>query len=265
MNIMLRRIIFIIISLITSYINCSVCSDNEDYNSYEKCLKLKVSDNSTQVCIRKSSTGKGCKETTLCTDVKLSTDEICSKLTVSKDKANTHICINHWDLDKCKETFVRKYGLPDVDDLLLLNELDLDDLSFFDKNMPNFFSYSMGAFLPIKDCEEHLICIEENLCTNVNYVNSDNKCSNLTVSKENLNTHVCIKNPEEGATNCIETNVCTKVKYGGTNEKCAKLTSKAGTKCIKDPSGEGCKETNDGSFLNIFYGLMILLFILIKS
>ena len=222
MKALLRIIIAIIISLISSYINCSPCSENTDSESYGSCLELNVTDESTQVCTRKSSTGKGCKETSLCTDVKLSKDEICSKLTVSRDKANTHICVNHWDLEKCQETLKTKYGLPSEEELMLVRQDDLG-MGSSDNDLPLFFSTSIGAFLPIEDCYEHLLC--------------------------------------------IETNICTEVKYGGTDEKCAKLTSKEGTKCIKDPLSDGCKETPkepskiDGSFLKVFYGLILLLFI----
>ena len=87
-------------------------------------------------------------------------------------------------------------------------------------------------------------CKEENICVNVNYVDSDNKCSKLTVSSINSTTHICVKNPDKNYNNYIESNKCNDVKYGGTNEICSKLISSNGKICIKDQSSESCKETD---------------------
>ena len=254
----MHKIIFITyLSIILSYINCSECSENKNSTDDETCSKLRVEDEMTQVCIKKSSEGKGCKETNICTEVlSRANDEICSKLNVSPDKNNTHICINSpsMNISKCISLLKRKYDLDEEEELIFLKDdgpliEKLENKNYF-LYQQNFliFSISLGAFLPIEAClnedEFPSKCIEESECTKVKYVNSDVKCSKLSVSKINMYTHICIKNPEEGATDCIESNICSHVKFGGTHEKCANLTSTEGTICIKDPLGEGCKETD---------------------
>jgi hypothetical protein len=220
---MIGKIVIILysVSLIISYIECSACSQDTNSTTYEECLKLRVTDESTQVCTRKSSSS-GCMEKSLCTDITyISNDEICSKLSVSPDKVNSHMCTSYVNLEECQQIIKRKYGLPEEEELMVLkNESSLDAA------IPHFFSMSFGCFFPIEDCISQI--------------------------------------------KCIETNICTEVRYGGTDEKCAKLTSKAGTTCIKDPLGEGCIESgssrrkkNLGSFLNISFKLMVLLFIFI--
>ena len=195
------------------------------------------------------------------------TNEICSKLSVSPDKINTHICIlgpkDYGGLSECEAILKKKFRFSNDEELIIIkpdfiNELNLNtDLN----DEYHIFSVSLGAFLPTSECKLEK-CIEENICTKVKYVNSDDQCSKLEVSTDNLNTHVCIKNPEINSKNCIETNICTNVKYGGTNEKCGKLLSSHNEKtCVKDPLSEGCKETDlciEAKYVNSFYKCSLL-------
>ena len=214
-------IILLSVSLIISYIECSACSQNTDSSSYQECLELEVTDESTQVCTKKDSSN-GCMEKSLCTDVTyISNSTICSKLSVSPDKVNTHTCISYVNLEECQQLLKTKYRMSEDEELMIIEEIDF---LASDEDIPIYFSTSLGCFFPPSEC--------------------------YSLKK------------------CIETNVCTEVKYGGTDEKCAKLTSKAGTICIKDPFGEGCiesgasrKKKNLGSFLNISFKLIVLLFI----
>jgi len=172
------------------------------------------------------------------------TNEICSKLSVSKDKINTHVCIKDTpklNMALCEKFLKKKYGLSDTEELIALTGIGEEDYSIF--------SPTLGSFLPINLCFNNATfciskCKEENICANVNYVDSDNKCSKLAVSSINSNTHMCVKNPDKNYNNCIESNKCNDVKYGGTNEICSKLISSDGKICIKDQSSEGCKETD---------------------
>ena len=160
------------------------------------------------------------------------TNEICSKLSVSSDKLNTHVYVNSLlNGDECSL-------LLKQDDILKQLNSDFVD---FDLDY-QIFSVSLGVFLPLTDC---YFCKEEDICSNVKYIDSDEKCSKLKPISFNLNTnYLCIKNPAPNAKNCIETNKCTDIKFGGTNGKCSKLNSSEGKICIKDPSSNGCKETD---------------------
>lgn len=184
------------------------------------------------------------------------TNEICSKLSVSKDKINTHVCIKDTpklNMSLCEKFLKNMYGLSDKEELIIFDSEELNILKNFINGTGEvdyyLFSTSLGAFLPTNlCCKNATICIskckEENICANVNYVDFDNKCSKLTVSSINSTTHICVKNPDKIYNNCIESNKCNDVKYGGTNEICSKLISSDGKICIKDQSSEGCKETD---------------------
>ena len=181
------KIIFITyLSIILSYINCSECSENKNSTDDETCSKLRVEDEMTQVCIKKSSEGKGCKETNICTEV-LSTanDEICSKLSVSPDKNNTHICIKSTLLTftECKTLYKRLYGLDDEKELSIIMPFLIEDSNengFFNPKNYLVFNLSSGHYHTMEDClREDLLekygftqkCIEESECLNVKYVN----------------------------------------------------------------------------------------------
>lgn len=268
----MKRILWLIfIFLISSYINCSACSNNKDANDYETCSKLQVDNPNTQVCIKNASS-KGCKQTTICTEalyvnsddkcsrlsvdsskkethtciknpdntktncieiekcnsvdsinysfdclkypvsngkqnthvctknsnseenvcketnmcldiMKGATNEICSKLSVSSDKINTHTCIlgpqNIQDISECETLLKNKYRIPMDEELIILKGDTLNGLNS-DIDIA-LFSVSAGAFLPLSDCKLEK-CIEENICTKVKYVNSDDQCSKLEVS-----------------------------------------------------------------------------------
>lgn len=169
-------------------------------------------------------------------------DEVCSKLSASKDKMNTHVCIlgnPKLNLALCEKTLKKKYGISDKEELIIIaNNGDYQ-----------VFSSSLGLFLPLNDCYNNgtiytaIQCEEENICINANYANSDSECLKLTVSSENASTHICVKNPLKNSNNCIKSNKCNDAKYGGTNDICSKLISSNGKICIKDQSSEGWKET----------------------
>ena len=237
---------FLLINL--SYTNCSACSQNTLSTTDEECFKLAVDDEKTQVCIKHPSSN-GCKQTNLCIEkTKEASNEICSKLRVSSNNFNTHVCImsNEINLVECQKILKQKYNLPADEELMIIKGDILNNMNeignFGNSGDFQIFSTSLGAFLPLAKC---FSCKEEDLCTNVKYVDSDEKCSKLKPISFNLNTnYLCIKNPEPNTNNCIETNKCTDIKIGGTNEKCGRLNSSNGKLCVKDQSSNGCKETD---------------------
>ena len=215
-------------------VNSAGCQEYDLCQNSNKCQEIVVPKNNIDNNDKNNS----------CTQLEYGgNDEVCSKLSVSKDKMNTHVCIldsPKLNLILCEKTLKKKYGLSDKEELIILmNNGDYQ-----------IFSSSLGLFLPLTDCYNNMTiyaatqCKEENICTNVNYINSDSDCSKLTVSSENSNTHMCVKNPLKSSKNCIESNKCNDVKYGGTNDICSKLISSNGKICIKDQSSEGCKETD---------------------
>lgn len=226
------------------YTNCSACSQNTQSTTDEECLKLAVDDDTTQVCIKNPSSN-GCKQTDLCNkNIKHVSNEICSKLSVSSSNINTHVCIKSINMTECQIFLKKKYGLNKDEELMIIKGdliASLNESSNSD-NIENYvlFSISLGAFLPLDDC---YFCKEEDLCTNVKYIDSDEKCRKLKTVSFNTNNQ-CIKNPEPNAKNCIETNNCTDIKIGATKEICANLNANNGKVCIKDQSNDSCKETD---------------------
>ena len=240
-----KIILLIILFLNIIYSNCSACSQNTESTTDEQCSKLAVDDKATQIC-RKNPSSNGCKQTNILCNEK--TDDasykICSNLSVSSNNINTHICTMKIYSD-CESILKKKYGLPDEEELMaikadLLEGLPSGETPGFLPEEFIFFSYSLGAFLPMSICQ---FCKEEDLCTNVKYVDSDEKCRKLKISINNNNNYQCVKNPEKNTSNCIETNNCTDITIGASNEICASLSTNKKS-CIKDPSKDRCIEAD---------------------
>ena len=227
------------------YSNCSACSQNTESTTDEQCSKLAVDDKATQIC-RKNPSSNGCKQTNILCNEK--TDDasykICSNLSVSSNNINTHICTMKIYSD-CESILKKKYGLPDEEELMAVKDDLFEGVQFgeipgFPPEGIIFFSYSLGAFLPMSICQ---FCKEEDLCTNVKYVDSDEKCRKLKISINNNNNYQCVKNPKKNTSNCIETNNCTDITIGASNEICASLSTNKKS-CIKDPSKDRCIESD---------------------
>ena len=240
-----KIILLIILFLNIIYSNCSACSQNTESTTDEQCSKLAVDDKATQIC-RKNPSSNGCKQTNILCNEK--TDDasykICSNLSVSSNNINTHICTMKIYSD-CESILKKKYGLPDEEELLAVKDDLFEGVQFgeipgFPLKGIIFFSTSLGAFLPMSICQ---FCKEEDLCTNVKYVDSDEKCRKLKISINNNNNYQCVKNPKKNTSNCIETNNCTDITIGASNEICASLSTNEKV-CIKDPSKDRCIEAD---------------------
>ena len=225
-----------------AYTNCSACSQNTQSMTDGECSNLPVDDAKTQICIKNPSSN-GCKQIDLCNEITAhASNKICSKLSVSSSNINTHVCIMSINYTECQIILKKKYGLPNEEELMLIKSDKL--VQYFDDNSFEYqlFSYSLGAFLPLSECS---FCKEEDLCINVKYVDSEEKCRRLKSISSNQNTNYqCIKNPEPNATNCIETNKCTDIKIGAKEGQCERLNAESGKVCIKDQSSDSCKETD---------------------
>ena len=221
-------------------------------------------------CVKSFSSHKPCEEKQLCQGADVSNednqDEACKTLYISSDKVNDHFC--EYDEEKrtcveaekqCSEinqkskecsgyaTSGDKYACTDDPDNpegckeeLLCNGVE----SITSDSDCMKYPVSSENSICVKS-DSNLVCEEKTMC---NYVEqgseelTDDLCQKNPVSKENINTHICIKDKNENK--CIEQYLCESVPNSTdeTEIDCSiypvKNENKDTHKCVKSTNGQ---------------------------
>lgn len=234
------------------YKQIASCTQATYVDSYEKCSRLSVSSSkiNTHVCIKNPDKSKNnCIESNICSQIEYgATSEICSKMSVSKDNYICEKSPSKVNTILCEKFLKQKYGLSNEEELILIKD---DKISNFTEGKIDFafFSTSLGSFFPWDDCIKNITtynvgckefdCQNSNLnsnkcikvtvptnnidnelqsdCTKLENGATDEICSKLSVSKDKINTHVCIKDtPKLNMALCEK---FIKKKYGLSDKK----------------------------------------------
>ena len=167
---------------------CSGMGTKKDITD-EECRKHPVYEDNLimkdYICVAKSDK-TGCEKRQLCTSISsLKDGEKCDNFAPSDIKKT---CIADGD-NKCKEEF-------------LCEKADSGDS---DEQCMNYIVSDESKFICLKNTEKSgsSLCKENQLCETVTGDLTDSDCNKYPVTRDNKNTHICVKNTKKG-TPCIE-------------------------------------------------------------
>jgi len=250
------------------------CQSNTEGTSDEQCRRYPVTKENIgkKACIKKEDSGAmGCVEKELCTTITKGTGVDCSKYPVSDENMKNYLCKAVEGNDKCSEVEIS---------CLEATKGESDE---------QCSNYKVSGSDPNKKCAKNTEtsegatpCAEvsKSACELKTSGATDDVCNGLAVSK--TVEQICIKNPE--GNNCLQLTYC---EYGiGIDDyDCAKYALKNKDKvCKKKVDSNKCEEVektsgddggnnggngentgnkgNKGSFLNLSFGLLLIISIL---
>ena len=245
------------------------CALNTEGTSDEQCRRYPITKENIgkKACIKKEASGAmGCVEKDLCTTITKGTEVDCSKYPVSDEKMKNHICKAVDGNDKCSEVEISCLEATKGESDEQCSNYKVSDLDPNKKCAKNTDT-SAGA----TPCTE----VSKSACELKTTGATDDVCNGLAVSK--TVEQICIKNPE--GNNCLQLTYC---EYGiGIDDyDCAKYALKNKEKVCKKKAGSNkCEEVektneddggnngggnkgNKGSFLNLSFGLLLIISIL---
>ena len=245
------------------------CELNTEGTSDEQCRRYPITKENIgkKVCIKKEASGAmGCVEKDLCTTITKGTEVDCSKYPVSDEKMKNHICKAVDGNDKCSEVEISCLEATKGESDEQCSNYKVSDLDPNKKCSKNTDT-SAGA----TPCTE----ISKSACELKTTGATDDVCNELAVSK--TGEQICIKNPE--GNNCLQLTYC---EYGiGIDDyDCINYALKNKEKvCKKKADSNKCEEVektneddggnngggnkgNKGSFLNLSFGLLLIISIL---